>query len=115
MTFDDQVGEDVAHDCMAAAVDAGVNFFDNAEGYASGRAETMMGNVIQKAGWKRSDLVLSTKLFWGGDGPNDTGLSVSTSPRRSRGRSSDSRRTTWTCCSATVPTPRRRSRRRCGP
>ena len=75
VTFDDQVGEEVAAECMAAAFDAGVNFFDNAEGYASGRSETMMGNVVQKAGWKRSDLVISTKLFWGGDGPNDTGLS----------------------------------------
>ncbi|HKL19276.1 MAG TPA: aldo/keto reductase, partial [Halalkalibaculum sp.] len=57
------------------AYDAGVNFFDNAEVYAGGQSETMMGNVIQKAGWKRSDLVLSTKIFWGGEGPNDQGLS----------------------------------------
>jgi voltage-dependent potassium channel beta subunit len=60
---------------MKEAFDAGVNFFDNAEAYAGGQSETMMGNIIKKAGWKRSDLVLSTKLFWGGDGPNDTGLS----------------------------------------
>jgi voltage-dependent potassium channel beta subunit len=60
---------------MTAAYDAGVNFFDNAEAYAHGNAETVMGTVIQKTGWKRSDLVISTKIFWGGDGPNETGLS----------------------------------------
>lgn len=75
VTFGDQVGEDVALDCMKAAYDAGVNFFDNAEVYADGLAETIMGNVIRRAGWKRSDVVVSTKIFWGGDGPNDCGLS----------------------------------------
>jgi voltage-dependent potassium channel beta subunit len=69
------VGEDAAFECMTAAYEAGVNFFDNAEAYANGNAEIVMGNVIKKAGWKRSDLVISTKIFWGGDGPNDTGLS----------------------------------------
>jgi voltage-dependent potassium channel beta subunit len=75
VTFGDQIGEDTAYDMMKAAVDAGVNFFDNAEAYSAGKAETMMGNVIKRAGWKRSDLVLSTKIFWGGPGPNDRGLS----------------------------------------
>ncbi len=75
VTYGGQVGEHVALECMKAARDAGVNFFDNAEGYAHGNAEIVMGNVIKKMGWKRSDLVISTKLFWGGDGPNDTGLS----------------------------------------
>jgi voltage-dependent potassium channel beta subunit len=75
VTYGSQVGEDVALECMKVAFDGGVNFFDNAEAYASGRAETIMGNVIRKAGWRRSDLVISTKLFWGGKGPNDTGLS----------------------------------------
>ncbi len=75
VTYGGQVGEQVALDCMKAAYDAGVNFFDNAEGYAHGNAETVMGNVIKKMGWKRSDLVISTKIFWGGDGPNETGLS----------------------------------------
>jgi voltage-dependent potassium channel beta subunit len=60
---------------MREAYNAGVNFFDNAEAYAGGKAEEMMGNIIQKEGWNRSDLVLSTKIFWGGEGPNDTGLS----------------------------------------
>lgn len=60
---------------MKAAVEHGVNFFDNAEGYAGGNAEIVMGNVIKNAGWRREDLVISTKIFWGGRGPNDTGLS----------------------------------------
>jgi voltage-dependent potassium channel beta subunit len=75
VTYGSQVGEDVAYACMTEAFERGVNFFDNAEAYASGRAEVVMGNVIRRAGWRRSDLVVSTKLFWGGKGPNDKGLS----------------------------------------
>jgi len=75
VTFGDQIGEDTAYECMSAAYDAGVNFFDNAEVYAQGKAEIIMGKVFKKAGWKRSDLVVSTKIFWGGEGPNNNGLS----------------------------------------
>ena len=75
VTFNDQFAEDTAYDCMVAAYDAGVNFFDNAEAYSAGEAEVMMGKVIKKAGWKRSGLVISTKIFWGGKGINDRGLS----------------------------------------
>jgi voltage-dependent potassium channel beta subunit len=75
VTIGGQVDEQGAVECMTAAYEAGVNFFDNAEAYARGNAEVVMGNVIKKLGWKRSDLVLSTKIFWGGNGPNDTGLS----------------------------------------
>lgn len=75
VTFGNQISEDTALECMKAAYDAGVNFFDNAEVYANGQAEIVMGNIIKKVGWKRSDLVISTKLFWGGSGPNDNGLS----------------------------------------
>ena len=75
VTFGDQHGEDVALETMKAAYEAGVNFFDNAEVYSRGKAETIMGNVIKKLGWKRSDLVISTKIFWGGNGPNEKGLS----------------------------------------
>jgi len=75
VTFGDQIGEDIAYNCMKEAYDAGVNFFDNAEAYSAGEAEIMMGKVIKKANWKRSDLVLSTKIYWGGKGPNDRGLS----------------------------------------
>jgi voltage-dependent potassium channel beta subunit len=75
VTYGGQVGEDIAYDCMKAAYESGVNFFDNAEVYANGKAEIVMGNVIHRLRWKRSDLVISTKIFWGGDGPNDNGLS----------------------------------------
>jgi voltage-dependent potassium channel beta subunit len=75
VTFGSQVGEDVALECMTAAYEAGVNFFDNAEAYAGGKAETVMGNVLKKTGWRREGLVISTKVFWGGEGPNDKGLS----------------------------------------
>ena len=75
VTYGGQVGEDIAYDCMTKAWEEGVNFFDNAEVYANGNAEIVMGQVIKKTGWKRSDLVISTKIFWGGSGPNDKGLS----------------------------------------
>jgi len=75
VTFHDQFGEDIAYQCMKAAYDAGVNFFDNAEAYAMGNSEIIMGKVLKKTGWKRTDLVLSTKIFWGGQGVNDRGLS----------------------------------------
>lgn len=75
VTFSNQFGEEQAYACMKTAFDNGVNFYDNAEVYADGKAESIMGEVLKKAGWKRSDLVISTKLFWGGEGPNDKGLS----------------------------------------
>lgn len=75
VTFGKQADVDIALEMMQTAKDAGVNFFDNAESYEAGQAEIVMGKAIQRAGWKRSDLVISTKIFWGGDGPNDTGLS----------------------------------------
>ena len=75
VTYGGQVGLDVARECMAAAYDAGVNFFDNAEAYAGGEAERVMGQVIKDLGWRRESVVVSTKIFWGGEGPNDTGLS----------------------------------------
>jgi voltage-dependent potassium channel beta subunit len=75
VTYGGQVGEEMATKCMAKAYDLGVNFFDNAEAYAQGGAEVVMGNVIKKLGWKREDIVLSSKVFWGGMGPNERGLS----------------------------------------
>ena len=75
VTFGPQMYEDKASACMHAAWDAGVNFFDNAEVYADGVAEQIMGLVLAKSGWKRSDYVVSTKIYWGGEGPNDRGLS----------------------------------------
>jgi voltage-dependent potassium channel beta subunit len=57
---------------MAAAYDAGVNFFDNAEVYAKGESEIIMGEALKKAGWRRSSYIVSTKLYWGlYEGPNE--------------------------------------------
>lgn len=75
VTYGGQVGQDVAEKCMITAYEAGVNFFDNAEAYAHGQAETVMGNVLKKVGWNREDIVISTKIFWGGKGINRNGLS----------------------------------------
>jgi voltage-dependent potassium channel beta subunit len=72
VTYGNQLGEDLAHDCMAAAYAAGVNFFDNAEVYAKGAAERIMGSALKKLGWRRASYVISTKFFWGlNDGPNE--------------------------------------------
>jgi aryl-alcohol dehydrogenase-like predicted oxidoreductase len=60
VTYGGQVGEETAYQCMEEAFNAGVNFFDNAAVYARGEAETVMGRVIKKAGWKRSDLMITT-------------------------------------------------------
>ncbi len=75
VTYGGQVGEEVAVKCMSIAYDNGVNFFDTAEAYADGKAETVMGNIFKKLGWARESIVVSSKVFWGGDGPNDKGLS----------------------------------------
>jgi voltage-dependent potassium channel beta subunit len=75
VTYGGQVGQDTAERCMAEAWEHGVNFFDNAEGYAEGNAEIVMGNAFKKLGWEHEDFVVSTKVFWGGKGPNQTGLS----------------------------------------
>lgn len=75
VTFGQQLDVDAALGSMRAAYEAGCNFFDNAEAYAAGESERLMGEALKKAGWRRSELVISTKLFWGGRGPNDTGLS----------------------------------------
>ena len=75
VTFGPQMNESIAADCMHRAYDAGVNFFDNAEVYADGVAEEIMGAVLAKTGWDRSSYIVSTKIFWGGEGPNQRGLS----------------------------------------
>lgn len=75
ITFTDQADEATVFECMKRAVDAGVNLFDTSEEYSDGKAEEVLGRMIKKGGWKRSDLVISTKIFWGGKGPNDRGLS----------------------------------------
>jgi len=72
VTYGKQMNDDLAHECMAAAYDAGVNFFDNAEVYARGESETIMGRVLKRAGWRRASYAVSTKFYWGlHDGPNE--------------------------------------------
>lgn len=72
VTYGNQMHEGLARECMAAAHDAGVNFFDNAEVYAKGQAETIMGDALRKLGWRRASYIVSTKFFWGlYDGPNE--------------------------------------------
>lgn len=75
VTFGHQIGENIAEDCMKLAYENGVNFFDNAEAYASGKSEEVMGKVLKKMGWDRTSYVISTKVFWGGKLPNQIGLS----------------------------------------
>jgi len=65
VTFRDQLDVDMAIQCMAAAYDAGVNFFDNAEVYAKGEAERIMGQALNELGWPRHSYVVSSKFFWG--------------------------------------------------
>ncbi len=65
VTFGDQVDTALAKECLAAARDAGVNFFDNAEAYAGGKSEQIMGDAIAELGWERWSYVISTKVFWG--------------------------------------------------
>ena len=72
VTFDTQLDDSLAIECLAAAGDAGCNFFDNAEGYAAGESEAIMGRAFQELGWPRWSYALTTKFFWGmhGDVPN---------------------------------------------
>ena len=65
VSFDNQLKDQSAFEAMQTARDAGCNFFDNAEAYAGGGSETLMGKAIAELGWPRWSYVLTTKLFWG--------------------------------------------------
>src|ERR1051325_2279648 len=65
VTFHNQVGTQAAVDMMSAAYEAGVNFFDNAEVYASGKSEEVMGAALKQLGWQRGSYLISTKFYWG--------------------------------------------------
>ena len=67
VTYHNQVNVLAAREMMAAAYDAGVNFFDNAEVYAMGKSEEVMGEALRQLGWGRHRYVVSTKLYWGID------------------------------------------------
>ena len=72
VTFHTQTGVDDAVEMMAAAYDAGVNFFDNAEVYAFGKSEEVMGAALKNLGWRRGSYLVSTKLYWGlHENPNE--------------------------------------------
>ena len=65
VSFDNQLDDDAALECLQAAHDAGCNFFDNAESYAGGQSEAIMGRAIARLGWARETFVVSSKFFWG--------------------------------------------------
>lgn len=65
VTFGNQADIDAAAEMMATAYESGVNFFDNAEVYAGGKSEEVMGAALKKLGWRRSSYLVSTKFFWG--------------------------------------------------
>jgi voltage-dependent potassium channel beta subunit len=77
VTFGKQIGDPVARKLLHTAYEAGINFFDNAESYADGKAEVVMGAILKKSGWRRSSYLVSSKVFFGGEGdrPNEDGLS----------------------------------------
>jgi voltage-dependent potassium channel beta subunit len=75
VTFNKQVNESAAIELMAAAYAAGVNFFDNAEGYEAGKSEIVMGDALKKLAWTRDSYIVSSKVFWGGSKPTQRGLS----------------------------------------
>ena len=75
VTFSNQLNEKVATELMEYAYDNGINFFDNAEIYANGNSEIIMGKILKNTGWSRDTYILSSKVFWGGEKPTQIGLS----------------------------------------
>ena len=75
VTFGNQVDLSAAKAMLSTAYDAGVNFFDNAEVYAAGESEEIMGGALASLGWSRDTYCVSSKVFWGGEKPTQRGLS----------------------------------------
>lgn len=77
LTFGNQISDQLADELMGIAYDAGVNFFDNAEGYAEGKSEIVMGKILKSQKWERESFIVSSKVFFGAEnkGPNRVGLS----------------------------------------
>ncbi|XP_075331939.1 voltage-gated potassium channel subunit beta-2-like [Odontesthes bonariensis] len=75
VTFGGQITDEVAEELMTFAYENGINLFDTAEVYNSGKAEVILGSIIKKKGWRRSSLVITTKIFWGGKAEMERGLS----------------------------------------
>lgn len=76
LTFGKQIGNNIAGDLMDLAYDKGVNFFDNAEIYAKGESERVMGEILSKRDWRRDSYIVSSKAFFGegGELPTQKGL-----------------------------------------
>lgn len=74
ITFGAQLEDTQARDCMQIAYESGVNFFDNAEVYAKGESELLMGKALKQLAWSRDSYIISSKVFWGGDRPTQRGL-----------------------------------------
>ena len=75
VTFGKQVDTGAATSLLSAAYDAGINFFDNAEGYEAGESEVVMGQALKDLNWTRDSYIVSSKVFWGGSKPTQRGLS----------------------------------------
>lgn len=79
VSFKNQIDDKVADELMGISYDRGINFFDNAEAYANGESEKMMGRVLKKKNWERTSYIISSKVFFGIHGkenkPNQKGLS----------------------------------------
>ncbi|XP_044066914.1 voltage-gated potassium channel subunit beta-2-like isoform X3 [Siniperca chuatsi] len=75
VTFGGQITDEVAEELMTLAYENGINLFDTAEVYTAGKAEVVLGSIIKKKGWRRSSLVITTKIFWGGKAETERGLS----------------------------------------
>lgn len=68
LTFGKQIGDNTSEELMKTAYDGGINFFDNAEAYAGGKSEEVMGDILKKMGWSRDSYIVSSKVFFGADG-----------------------------------------------
>ncbi|XP_053338439.1 voltage-gated potassium channel subunit beta-1-like isoform X1 [Clarias gariepinus] len=75
VTFGGQITDEIAEQLMTMAYENGINLFDTAEVYAAGKAEVVLGSIIKKKGWRRSSLVITTKIYWGGKAETERGLS----------------------------------------
>ncbi|XP_056589797.1 voltage-gated potassium channel subunit beta-1-like isoform X1 [Triplophysa dalaica] len=75
VTFGGQIPDEVAEQLMTLAYENGINLFDTAEVYAAGKSEMVLGSIIKKKGWRRSSLVITTKIYWGGKAETERGLS----------------------------------------
>lgn len=73
-TFGESIDESTAEELMSIAYEAGINFFDNAEVYALGESERVMGRILKRKGWRRDSWCVSSKVFWGGNEPTRKGL-----------------------------------------